>query len=119
MKISIAIEGLSTGANVSLKTTTTNPYDEARRALLRLVRLVEEADGSQWYTIFLGSTATKIQAIKVVRELTKLDLKSAKDVVDQALATGSPLAKLQTKEQAEAWLQAMRGVAEIEIRASR
>ncbi len=61
------------------------------------VAVVEEQD--EFDVVLTGAGAKKIQVIKVVRELTSLGLKEAKDVVD-----GAPNAVLEkvTKEAAEA-----------------
>jgi large subunit ribosomal protein L7/L12 len=58
-----------------------------------------EEEQDEFDVVLLGAGAAKIQVIKVVRELTSLGLKEAKDVVDSA-----PKAVLEkaTKEAAEA-----------------
>jgi large subunit ribosomal protein L7/L12 len=58
---------------------------------------VEEQD--EFDVILTGAGAQKIQVIKVVRELTSLGLKEAKDLVDGA---PKPVVEKATKEAAEA-----------------
>ncbi len=58
---------------------------------------VEEQD--EFDVILTGAGAQKIQVIKVVRELTSLGLKEAKDLVDGA---PKPVLEKATKEAAEA-----------------
>jgi len=59
--------------------------------------VVEEQD--EFDVILTGAGAQKIQVIKVVRELTSLGLKEAKDLVDGA---PKPVLEKATKEAAEA-----------------
>ena len=59
------------------------------------VEAVEEKD--EFDVILTGAGAQKIQVIKVVRELTKLGLKEAKDLVD-----GAPKAVLEKANKADA-----------------
>ena len=66
------------------------------------------------FTVMLtGSGEKKIQVIKVVRELTGLGLKEAKDLVD-----GAPkaLKESATKDEAEAIKKKFEGVATIEVK---
>lgn len=60
------------------------------------VEAVEEQD--EFDVILTGAGEKKIQVIKVVRELTSLGLKEAKDLVDGA---PKPVLEKVTKEQAE------------------
>jgi large subunit ribosomal protein L7/L12 len=57
---------------------------------------VEEQD--EFDVVLLGAGAQKIQVIKVVRELTKLGLKEAKDLVD---AAPKPVLEKVSKEDAD------------------
>jgi large subunit ribosomal protein L7/L12 len=78
-------------ASADITTVTTDPAREGSKALLRLVRLVEQAEKASSYSITLTATPNKIPTIKVVREMTGLGLKEAKAKVDtlgRALVTG-------------------------------
>jgi large subunit ribosomal protein L7/L12 len=59
------------------------------------VEAVEEKD--EFDVVLTGAGAQKIQVIKVVREITKLGLKEAKDLVD-----GAPKAVLEKANKADA-----------------
>jgi large subunit ribosomal protein L7/L12 len=74
---------------------------------------VVEEEKTEFDLILKGVGDQKIQVIKVVRELTSLGLREAKDVVEKA---PSELLKAVTKEQAQAAkekLEAVGAVAEI------
>ena len=58
-----------------------------------------EEEKDEFDVILKGAGAQKIQVIKVVRELTSLGLKEAKDLVD---AAPKPVVEKATKEAAEA-----------------
>ena len=58
-----------------------------------------EEEKDEFDVILTGAGAQKIQVIKVVRELTSLGLKEAKDLVD---AAPKPVLEKATKEAAEA-----------------
>ena len=58
-----------------------------------------EEEKDEFDVILAGAGAQKIQVIKVVRELTSLGLKEAKDLVD---AAPKPVLEKATKEAAEA-----------------
>ena len=58
-----------------------------------------EEEKDEFDVILTGAGAQKIQVIKVVRELTSLGLKEAKDLVD---AAPKPVLERATKEAAEA-----------------
>ncbi|GGH40236.1 50S ribosomal protein L7/L12 [Paenibacillus segetis] len=60
---------------------------------------VEAAEQSEFDVILNGAGASKINVIKVVREITGLGLKEAKDLVDNA---PKPLKEKVSKEEAEA-----------------
>src|ERR1700754_3190096 len=66
---------------------------------------VEEQD--EFDVILTGAGAQKIQVIKVVRELTSLGLKAAKDLVDGA---PKPLLEKVNKEAADKAKEALEGV---------
>ena len=57
------------------------------------------AEKTEFDAVLTGAGAQKIQVIKVVRELTGLGLKEAKDLVDNA---PKPIKEKVTKEEAEA-----------------
>lgn len=57
------------------------------------------AEQTEFDAVLTGAGAQKIQVIKVVRELTGLGLKEAKDLVDNA---PKPIKEKVTKEEAEA-----------------
>jgi large subunit ribosomal protein L7/L12 len=74
----------------------------------------EAEEQSEFDVVLTGAGAQKIQVIKVVREITKLGLKEAKDLVD-----GAPKAVLEhvSKEDAEKAKGELEGVgASVEIR---
>ena len=73
---------------------------------------VEEKD--EFDVILTGAGDKKIQVIKVVRELTSLGLKEAKDLVD---GTPKPVLEKVNKEQAEKAAEALKGAgASVEVK---
>jgi large subunit ribosomal protein L7/L12 len=69
---------------------------------------------SEFDVILKGAGSNKIQVIKVVRELTGLGLKEAKDLVDGA---PNPVKEKVTKEEAEAVRVKLSGAgAEVEVK---
>ncbi|MCW5254254.1 MULTISPECIES: 50S ribosomal protein L7/L12 [unclassified Streptomyces] len=73
---------------------------------------VEEKD--EFDVILTGAGEKKIQVIKVVRELTSLGLKEAKDLVD---GTPKPVLEKVNKEQAEKAAESLKGVgASVEVK---
>ncbi|TVL93621.1 50S ribosomal protein L7/L12 [Streptomyces sp. LX-29] len=73
---------------------------------------VEEKD--EFDVILTGAGDKKIQVIKVVRELTSLGLKEAKDLVD---GTPKPVLEKVNKEQAEKAAESLKGAgASVEVK---
>jgi len=73
---------------------------------------VEEQD--EFDVILTGAGEKKIQVIKVVRELTSLGLKEAKDLVD---GTPKPVLEKVTKEAAEKAAESLKGAgASVEVK---
>ncbi|MYU20862.1 50S ribosomal protein L7/L12 [Streptomyces sp. SID8352] len=73
---------------------------------------VEEKD--EFDVILTGAGEKKIQVIKVVRELTSLGLKEAKDLVD---GTPKPVLEKVNKEQAEKAAESLKGAgASVEVK---
>jgi large subunit ribosomal protein L7/L12 len=73
---------------------------------------VEEKD--EFDVILTGAGDKKIQVIKVVRELTSLGLKEAKDLVD---GTPKPVLEKVNKEQADKAAEALKGAgASVEVK---
>ena len=73
---------------------------------------VEEKD--EFDVILTGAGAKKIQVIKVVRELTSLGLKEAKDLVD---GTPKPVLEKVNKEAAEKAAESLKGAgASVEVK---
>jgi len=76
------------------------------------VEAVEEQD--EFDVILTGAGEKKIQVIKVVRELTSLGLKEAKDLVDGA---PKPVVEKVAKEAAEKAAEALKGAgASVEVK---
>ncbi|MFD7550402.1 50S ribosomal protein L7/L12 [Streptomyces sp. NPDC059578] len=76
------------------------------------VEAVEEQD--EFDVILLGAGEKKIQVIKVVRELTSLGLKEAKDLVD---GTPKPVLEKVAKDAAEKAAEALKGAgASVEVK---
>ncbi|MET7987309.1 MULTISPECIES: 50S ribosomal protein L7/L12 [unclassified Streptomyces] len=76
------------------------------------VEAVEEQD--EFDVILTGAGEKKIQVIKVVRELTSLGLKEAKDLVDGA---PKPVLEKVTKEAAEKAAESLKGAgASVEVK---
>ncbi|MBQ0828735.1 50S ribosomal protein L7/L12 [Streptomyces tagetis] len=76
---------------------------------------VEQAEEQDEFDVVLtGAGEKKIQVIKVVRELTSLGLKEAKDLVD---GTPKPVLEKVNKEQAEKAAEALKGAgASVEVK---
>jgi large subunit ribosomal protein L7/L12 len=73
---------------------------------------VEEKD--EFDVVLTGAGDKKIQVIKVVRELTSLGLKEAKDLVD---GTPKPVLEKVNKEQADKAAEALKGAgASVEVK---
>lgn len=73
---------------------------------------VEEQD--EFDVVLTGAGEKKIQVIKVVRELTSLGLKEAKDLVD---GTPKPVLEKVTKEAAEKAAESLKGAgASVEVK---
>lgn len=76
------------------------------------VEAVEEQD--EFDVVLTGAGDKKIQVIKVVRELTSLGLKEAKDLVD---GTPKPVLEKVTKEAAEKAAESLKGAgASVEVK---
>jgi large subunit ribosomal protein L7/L12 len=76
------------------------------------VEAVEEQD--EFDVVLTGAGDKKIQVIKVVRELTSLGLKEAKDLVD---GTPKPVLEKVNKEQAEKAAESLKGAgASVEVK---
>ena len=73
-----------------------------------------EEEKDEFDVVLLGAGAQKIQVIKVVREITKLGLKEAKDLVDGAPKAVLEKANKADSEKAKAELEA--AGASVEIR---
>jgi large subunit ribosomal protein L7/L12 len=72
------------------------------------------AEQDEFDVILTGAGEKKIQVIKVVRELTSLGLKEAKDLVDGA---PKPILEKATKEAAEKAAEALKGAgASVEVK---
>lgn len=76
---------------------------------------VEQAEEKDEFDVVLtGAGEKKIQVIKVVRELTSLGLKEAKDLVD---GTPKPVLEKVNKEQADKAAEALKGAgASVEVK---
>ncbi|MEZ7002484.1 50S ribosomal protein L7/L12 [Streptomyces sp. AD55] len=76
---------------------------------------VEQAEEKDEFDVVLtGAGEKKIQVIKVVRELTSLGLKEAKDLVD---GTPKPVLEKVNKEQADKAVEALKGAgASVEVK---
>jgi large subunit ribosomal protein L7/L12 len=73
-----------------------------------------EAEKDEFDVILTGAGDKKIQVIKVVRELTSLGLKEAKDLVD---GTPKPVLEKVNKEQAEKAAESLKGAgASVEVK---
>jgi large subunit ribosomal protein L7/L12 len=73
-----------------------------------------EAEKDEFDVILTGAGEKKIQVIKVVRELTSLGLKEAKDLVD---GTPKPVLEKVNKEQAEKAAESLKGAgASVEVK---
>ncbi|MDX3851221.1 MULTISPECIES: 50S ribosomal protein L7/L12 [unclassified Streptomyces] len=73
-----------------------------------------EAEQDEFDVILTGAGEKKIQVIKVVRELTSLGLKEAKDLVDGA---PKPVLEKVAKEQAEKAAESLKGAgASVEVK---
>ncbi|MEU6364810.1 50S ribosomal protein L7/L12 [Streptomyces sp. NPDC046931] len=73
-----------------------------------------EEEKDEFDVILTGAGEKKIQVIKVVRELTSLGLKEAKDLVD---GTPKPVLEKVNKEQAEKAAEALKGAgASVEVK---
>ncbi|MET9733804.1 50S ribosomal protein L7/L12 [Streptomyces sp. NPDC006458] len=76
------------------------------------VEVVEEKD--EFDVVLTGAGEKKIQVIKVVRELTSLGLKEAKDLVD---GTPKPVLEKVNKEAADKAAEALKGAgASVEVK---
>ncbi|GAA3033338.1 50S ribosomal protein L7/L12 [Streptomyces glomeratus] len=73
-----------------------------------------EEEKDEFDVILTGAGEKKIQVIKVVRELTSLGLKEAKDLVD---GTPKPVLEKVNKEQADKAAEALKGAgASVEVK---
>ncbi|ADI09284.1 50S ribosomal protein L7/L12 [Streptomyces bingchenggensis BCW-1] len=73
-----------------------------------------EPEKDEFDVILTGAGEKKIQVIKVVRELTSLGLKEAKDLVD---GTPKPVLEKVNKEQAEKAAESLKGAgASVEVK---
>jgi large subunit ribosomal protein L7/L12 len=73
-----------------------------------------EAEQDEFDVVLLGAGEKKIQVIKVVRELTSLGLKEAKDLVDGA---PKPVLEKVAKEAAEKAAESLKGAgASVEVK---
>jgi large subunit ribosomal protein L7/L12 len=83
MKITIQVSSdRGNSASATIKTTTIDPAKEGSKTLLRLVRVIERQEKSSTYSVYLKATPKKIEVIKLVREISGLNLKEAKALVD-------------------------------------
>ena len=74
----------------------------------------QEEEKDEFDVILTGAGDKKIQVIKVVRELTSLGLKEAKDLVD---GTPKPVLEKVNKEQADKAAEALKGAgASVEVK---
>ncbi|WP_330338342.1 50S ribosomal protein L7/L12 [Streptomyces sp. NBC_00557] len=74
----------------------------------------QEEEKDEFDVILTGAGEKKIQVIKVVRELTSLGLKEAKDLVD---GTPKPVLEKVNKEQADKAAEALKGAgASVEVK---
>ena len=108
MKIQIQVESNGNVASATITTGYRDPVKEGSKALLRLVRLLQQQEGSspRFYDVFLRGNQNKVKTIKVIRELTGADLKTAKEMVDH----GGRIARELTKEKVDLWSQGLRDV---------
>jgi len=105
MQITIQVSSkLGNSAQTTITTTTLDPAKEGSKALLRLVRLIENQEQMSSFGILLTAAGPKkIQTIKFVREQTGKGLKEAKDLVDR----GGLLVSKLTAEQVHVWTQGL------------
>lgn len=90
-------------ASTGIKTTTLDPVKEGSKALLRLVRLLQNQEKTNSHSITITGMANKIKVIKLLREQTGKGLKDAKDVVE----SGGPLVSKLTADEVQVWTKSL------------
>jgi hypothetical protein len=86
MKITLTVTGDSGNtSSATINTKSVDPLSDARSTLTSLIRLVQKSERFVTYEIMLTKVPQKIPVIKLVRELTHIDLKAAKEIVDASM----------------------------------